>query len=78
LRILAGIAERLRVPTSFTQLALTSVSRNNIMDIGNLVKTVGFQPERNFWKTIPDIANWVNEVGLENVRKAQPILPWQV
>ena len=76
LQLLAGLTELIGVSGSFTRMALASVSRDNVLDLRKIQDTLGFQPAKGLWSSVPEIVAWANAVGLENVRLAKPGLPW--
>ncbi|MBC7777839.1 MAG: NAD(P)-dependent oxidoreductase [Phycisphaerae bacterium] len=77
LRYLASALEALRVAKQFTPYSLSTVSKDCVLDIEGITKTLEYRPRQNFCNTLPEIVRWVNRVGIERVKKAEPDLPWQ-
>ena len=78
LYMLVEITERLRIPTSFTRFGLAAVSKPCVLDLKKITEMIDFQPQRNFWETLPEIADWTKQIGLADLRAAKPDLPWRV
>jgi len=78
IQALAGILGRLHLSKQFTAQSLSEVSKEKILDIQKISKTLGYQPKQDFWNALPEIVTWIHKVGLERIRKAEADLPWSI
>ncbi len=76
LRRLGQVMEWLRLPGPFTRFGLAAASQPCVLDTQGIARVLGFIPEQNLWRAIPNIGRWVNTIGLTAVRAASACLPW--
>ncbi len=74
---LAGLLERMRIPTPFTRFGLAAVAQDTVLDLEKITKTLDFQPQRDFREALPELLTWVGRVGLAAVRAGDADLPWR-
>lgn len=77
LQALAGVLERLQVPTAFTPFSLAAVAQDCVLDLEKITGRLDYAPERDFWEALPALRAWVGRVGLAAVRAADADLPWR-
>lgn len=77
LQLFATVMEKSGVATSFTPLSLASVTRDNLLSAEQITEMTGFEPLTNLWDEMGCIGKWAQQVGLEALRKADPLLPWK-
>lgn len=77
LQALAGLLERLRVPTSFTRFGLAAVTQPCVLELEKIKKTLDFQPTRYLEEALPELGAWVGRVGLAALKAGDADLPWR-
>jgi len=75
---LAHVLERFKLARQFSPYALAAVSKNSTLDLQKSAQTLGFIPQRNLWESLPELAAWVQRVGVQRVKQADPGLPWDI
>lgn len=75
---LANVLIQLKLARQFSPYALAAVSKNAILDLQKITRTLGYVPRRNLWESLPELASWVQRVGVQRVKQADPELPWDI
>lgn len=76
LKWLADISFSLGLASQLTPYALATVSKDCVLDIQCAREALGYQPQRDFWTSLTEIAQWANHSGLERIKRASADLPW--
>ncbi len=77
LQYLASTLGSLGIAKQFTPYSLATISKDCALDLQNITKVLEYQPKQNFYNTLSEIVRWVNCIGIERVKMAEPGLPWQ-
>lgn len=75
---LANVLEQLKLARQFSPYALAAVSKNSVLDLQKITQTLGYVPRRNLRESLPELAAWVQRVGVQRVKQADPGLPWDM
>lgn len=76
LKFLAKGLHQFGVATNFTPQSLDYVTHSTILDIEKIKEDVGYQARTDFYQALPGLLNWVERVGVEQVKKGNKNLPW--
>lgn len=68
----------LKIPTHLSSQSLNYLSYPTVLDLRTIREELAYQPTTNFMEKLPEIAHWVQKVGLENVVKNKVNLTWDI
>ena len=74
----AKVLAQLNLARQFSPYALAAVSKNSTLDLQKITRTLGYIPRRNLWESLPELTAWVQRVGSQRVKQADPGLPWDI
>jgi len=76
LKSLTAIAHAFGIPFILTPQSLNYLSKPCVLDLDHIKKDLSVELKNNFFDELKGIADWVNKVGLDKVKAADPLLPW--
>jgi nucleoside-diphosphate-sugar epimerase len=62
-----------------TPMFVNTISKSLVLDTSRIRAELGYQPEMNFYRSLPELKKWVDAIGgVEELRTADPVLAWKV
>jgi len=66
-----------KIPFRISLMALNTITQPNVLNIEKIKTELNYQPQRTFFKSKKEIAQWAKRVGVEEVIKGNKDLPWK-
>lgn len=61
-----------------TPLLVRSFTKDMVLDISKIKAELGYNPKTNFYKSLPELANWINKIGgVEVLKTGKKELAWE-
>lgn len=77
LKHLSNVLTHLKIGRQFTPYSLQAMSIGSVLDLQKIKETLGYAAPHNFYNSLPELANWVVQTGVERVKQAASNLPWE-